>query len=274
VAHPQVAAFARLANGGQMPERAVYGQASKLSRSVHDIRYIEKDDTFVVANNLAGAIMTFQGGADGQASPIRVMQGSNIRGATNRLDVDAIHDEIFVPDGRRVLVYPRLGNGNIAPIRILEGPDTQIENVESLAVDPINDILVLGFHKDKANDAPAGTLLIFNRSDGGNVKPKGIIRGPNTGIIRINQMALYPAKKLILATMPGRIDHMEPAVSFLGIWTYDDRGNIAPKWKIPIGPVTTLKKVFGIAVNAKNKELIIADMRLNGVLTFSVPEIF
>jgi hypothetical protein len=274
VAHPQVAAFARLANGGQMPQRAVYGQASKLSRSVHDIRYVEKTDEFVVANNLGGAIMTFRGGADGQEGPIRVLQGPNVQGATNRLDVDPIHDEIFVPDGDRVLVYPRLGNGNVAPIRVLEGPDTQIENLESLAVDPVNDVLVLGFHKDKRNDDPAGTLLIFDRTADGNAKPKGVIRGPKTGIVRINQMIVYPAKKLIIATMPGRIDLMEPPISFLGIWTYDDRGDIAPKWKIPIGPITTLKKVFGVTLNPKNKEVIIADMRLNGVLTFSVPEIF
>ncbi len=254
-----------------MPERSVFGQPSKLSRSVHDIRYVEKYDEFVVANNLAGAIMTFRGDADGQAGPIRVIQGPNSPGGANRLDVDPIHDEIFVPDGNRIRVYPRLANGNVAPIRIIQGPDTQLRNAQSIAVDPINNVLVVGLNKQ--NDDPDGALLVFNRTDSGNAKPK-VIRGPKSGIIRINQLQVYPARKLIVAAMPGLIHQMEPDSSFLGIWSYDDIGDTPPRWKIPTTARTTLKKVFGVTLNPKNKEIIIADMRLNGVLTFSVPEIF
>ena len=67
---------------------------------------------------------------------------------------------------------------------------------------------------------------------------------------------------------------MEPPNAFLGVWSYDDNGDIAPKYKIPIGPKTTLKKPFGVVLNPKNKEVIISDMRQNAVLTFSAPEIF
>jgi len=42
----------------------------------------------------------------------------------------------------------------------------------------------------------------------------------------------------------------------------------------PDRPKTTLKKPFGVVLHPKNKEVIISNMRLNGVLTFSVPEIF
>jgi len=153
VAHPQIAAFARLANGGQVPERSIFGQASHLSRSVHDIRYVEKYDEFVVANNLAGAIMTFRGGSNGQEGPIRVIQGPNSPGGTNRLDVDAVHDEIYVPDGNRIRVYPREANGNVAPIRIIQGPDTQLRNAQSIAVDPINNVLVVGLNLTRVHMA-------------------------------------------------------------------------------------------------------------------------
>jgi len=264
-----------------MPQRSIYGQASKLSRSVHDIRYVEKYDEFVVANSLAGAIMTFRGAADGQEGPIRVIQGFSSPGSANRLDVDPIHDEIFVPDNNRIRVYPRLGNGNVAPIRVIEGPDTQLVDANSIAVDPINNIIAIGLNSDFGNEGlpseepeEKGAILIFNRTDSGNVKPRAVIRGDKSGIIRINQMQVYPPRKLIIATNPGIHDHMEPEGSFLGVWSYDDNGDVPPKWKIPTGPVTTLKKVFGVALNPKNKEVIIADMRLNGVLTFSVPEIF
>jgi hypothetical protein len=274
VAHPQIAAFARLANGGQAPARALYGQASKLSRTMHDVRYNEVRDEIVVPVPYADAILTFRGGADGQEAPIRVIQGPKTGEVPMRLDIDPIHNEVFLPDGNRIRVYPLDANGDVAPIRILEGPDTQLANVESLAVDPVNNILVVGFHKNKSANNPDGTILVFNRTDSGNVKPRAVIHGPKTGIVRINQMAVYPPKRLIVATMPGNVDMMESPEAFLGVWTYDDQGDIEPKWKFPIGPKTTLKKPFGVVLNPKHKEVIISDMRLNGVVVFSAPEIF
>jgi hypothetical protein len=273
VAHPQVAAFARLANGAQMPERTIFGQASKLSRTMHDIRFDEIHDEFYVVNPFADAILTFRGGSNGQQGPIRIIQGPDAPIGGSRLDVDPVHNEIFVPDGTRIRVYPREANGNVKPLRVIEGPATQLRRAESLAVDPVNDVLVVGFNKNNDGD-PDASILIFNRTDSGNVKPKAVIHGPKSGIIRINQIAVYPPKKLIVAAMPGEHDLMEPPAAFLGVWTYDDNGDIAPKWKLPIGPKTTLKKPFGVVLNPKNKEVIISDMRWNGVLTFSLPEIF
>jgi hypothetical protein len=272
VAHPQIAAFARLANGAQPPARTVYGQASKLSRTMHDIRYDAVHDEFVLVNPFAQAILSFRGGSAGQEPPIRIIQGPHVKFGGNRVDVDPVHNEIFVPDNNNIQVYSREANGDVAPIRVIQGPDTQLTRAESVSVDPINDVLVVGFNKGERD--PDGALLIFNRTDNGNVKPRAVIRGPKSGIIRINQMAVYPPKKLIVATMPGRSELMETPGAFLGVWTYDDNGDIPPKWKIPVGSKTTLKKPFGVTLNPKNKEIIISDMRLNSVLTFSVPEIF
>jgi hypothetical protein len=66
---------------------------------------------------------------------------------------------------------------------------------------------------------------------------------------------------------------MEPPRVFVGMWSEDDNGDVAPKWTIT-GDQTTLKKPFAVALNPEHKEIYVTDMRLNGVLTFSVPEIF
>ena len=190
------------------------------------------------------------------------------------MDVDPVHDEIFVPDDNKIRVYRRTANGDTEPIRVIEGPDTQLLRADTLSVDPINNILVVGFNKGEGEKDADGALLIFNRTDNGNVKPRAIIRGPKSGIIRINQMAVYPAKRLIVAAMPGHVEQMEPQDAFVGVWTYDDNGDIAPKWKIPVGSKTMIGKPFGVVLNPKNKEVIVSDMRMNSVMTFSVPEIF
>ena len=62
--------------------------------------------------------------------------------------------------------------------------------------------------------------------------------------------------------------------AFIGVWSYDDNGDVPPKWEIPIGQVTKMKKPFGVVLDLKHKELIVSDMRNQGILSFSVPEIF
>src|SRR5262245_45237700 len=89
--------------------------------------------------------------------------------------VDAVHDEVYLMEGRDrpgleyVLVFPRKANGDVAPIRVIKGPDTMMKNARSMAVDPVRNLIAM---------ATNNGLLIFNRTDTGNVKPRAIIRGP------------------------------------------------------------------------------------------------
>jgi hypothetical protein len=265
VAHPQIAAFARMANGGQTPTRRIYGQASKLSRTMHDIRYNHVDDEIIVPNPFASALLVFRGGANGQEAPIRVIQGPNTQLAgPQRLDIDVVHREIFVPGGGGVLVYPLDGSGDVPPTRVLRGPDTQIAG-GSIAVDPINNLMALpGLDR---------SIVIFDRTASGNTKPLRVIRGPNTQIDRINQMQIYPEGKLVIVAMPGQQGLMEPPRVFVGMWSLEDDGDVPPKWTIN-GDRTGLKKPFAVALNPEHKEIYVTDMRLNGVMTFSVLEVF
>ena len=82
-------AFARLANGNVKQTRVLMGQTTKLSRTMHDIRYNEVNDEIVVPNPFANAILTFRGGADGQEAPVRIIQGPNTGlSSPQRLDLD------------------------------------------------------------------------------------------------------------------------------------------------------------------------------------------
>ena len=288
MAHPQVAIFARLADKAEPPTQAIFGQNSHLSRSMHDIRYVEEYDEFVLPSNVANAILTFRGGADGQAAPIRIIQGPQVGQIASRVDVDPIHDEIFTyrRSDESILVFPREANGDVAPIRVIRGPDTQLRNINSLAVDPVNDVLVVALQswwgteecnegrESRGDRCEKSAILVFNRTDQGNVKPKAVIRGEKSEIIRINQMQVWPRRKLIIVAMPGIFDAMEPPEAFVGVWSYDDNGDVPPLYKIPIGPVTKMKKPFGVALDPKHKEVIVSDMRNQGILTYSVPEIF
>ena len=106
---------------------------------MHGIEYDEVNDEIIAPQQFAQAIMTFRGGANGAEQPIRVIQGSRTQlSEPDRMALDPVNDEIYVPDAGKILVFPREADGNVAPIRVLEGIDGRV------AIDTENDLLVSG----------------------------------------------------------------------------------------------------------------------------------
>lgn len=235
---------------------------------MHDLMYDAIHDEIVVTSPLTQAILTFRGGAHGDEPPVRVILGAKTGilgvGAMDKVTIDAHNSEIFLATARHnVLVFPREANGNVAPIRVLSGPDTLIKfgeqtdgggNVPAIRVDPIRDLLIV----------PAGGgLLIFDRKASGNTKPLRVIRGPKTGSIGRGQIEIHPPTGYILAMQNGGIS----------IWNVQDNGDVAPRFRIPVGEIIGLGGTLGVALNPPDKEVIVANSR-NRVLTFYFPEIF
>ena len=168
---------------------------------MHGIVYDPIHDEVTVPQQFAQSILTYRGAANGEERPIRIIQGPHSQlDAPEHLEVDPVHNEIFVPTyNGAVLVFPRGGQGDVAPIRVLRGPDTGLRGDAPLAVDPVNNLLIVG-----AGGRGNARLLIFNRTDSGNVKPKAIIGGPKS---RINAFggpfAVYPAKGEIIVSVRG-----------------------------------------------------------------------
>src|SRR5437867_11601682 len=98
-----------------------------LSRTMHDIRYNPVDDEILVPNPFSNAILTFRGGADGQESPVRFIQGPNTDlNGPDRLAIEVVHREIFVPNRAGGPVLPLAGRGDVRPKRAGREPATQV----------------------------------------------------------------------------------------------------------------------------------------------------
>ena len=280
MAHPQIAAFARLAKPSEPPRRSIAGQATLLARTIHDIRYDAIHDEIVVPNQFAQAILTYRGDSDGEAAPLRVIQGpltQLIR--PDRLDIDPVHNEIVIPNSDSIPVFARQADGNVAPLRVIAGPQTLLKGASSIAVDPVNNIIVAATQgrppqgNQNTYTPSTNTLVIFGRTDQGDVAPRGIIAGDRTGLHIINQIQIYGPKGWIIATQSTTDTESEPEGVFVGVWSIRDNGDIPPRWKIA-GPRTRLKKPRGVALNPRDKELIVADMPQNAVFTYYFPDIF
>ena len=106
--------------------------------------------------------------------------------------VDEKNNELIVgdPGDRRVLVYRREADGNAPPLRTIQGPKTKLLQVVGVSVDPVRDLLVVSTY----SRLPGGVtgLLVFGRTDQGDVAPRRVIAGPKTGITRLRQIGLDP----------------------------------------------------------------------------------
>ena len=237
---------------------------------MHDIAFDAIHDEIVVTSPLAQAILSFRGSANGEEAPLREIQGDKTQikgvGATGKVSIDPVNNEIFLasPD-QAILVFDRLANGNVAPKRVLSGPDTQLSlgeqregggNVPCLRIDPIHNLLLV-----PVGGYGGGKVLIFDRTASGNTPPKAVIQGP----VRMgNQFEIYPAKLRLITHTRSNIE----------IWKIPESGVSAEApLKIP-APLGRQSGDIGIVLDPLHKEVIIATAAGNSIMTFSVPEVF
>jgi hypothetical protein len=296
VAYPQIAAFARLANGNVAPARSIAGQSTKIGRASHDVYYDETHDELVVGSANGQAVITLRGGANGDEKPLRIIQGphTQLQSPGYGVYVDEVHNETWVVEGRDrpgeeyILVFPRTGNGDVAPLRVIKGPDTKLKNARNIVVDPVRNLVAVSSNNG---------CLIFNRTDNGNVAPRAIIRGPG-GNFRL----LVSKGYLISAQGGGGGDDDDEAprggrggrgegggnrgagggggearggvgggrTGAISVWSITDNGNVPPLFRLnnPNGNIGGGR----VALNPKEKEVILGGRTF--VTMYSFPEIF
>jgi hypothetical protein len=270
---------------------------TRLSRTTHGIAYDTTHDEIVAPNPLAAAIVIFRGGAVGEEAPVRTIQGARTGlSRPETVAVDEKNNELFVgdPGDRRVLVYRRDADGDAKPLRTIQGPKTRLLQVVGIAVDSNRDVLVVSTY----SRLPGGVtgLLVFGRTDEGDIAPRRVIAGPKSGITRLRQIALDPESGNIYAAVinneylpPYDIDRprrgLDPDVElpspwntgtegFIGVWNDEkDDGDVRPR-SIVKGRSTGIVHPAGVTFNARDGEVIAPDAVWNGLFTFLKPELF
>jgi hypothetical protein len=280
------------------PTRVISGQETKLARTVHGIAYDSESDEIIVPNPIAAAILVFRGGASGAEAPIRVIQGVHTQLTyPHSVNVDSENKEILVgdPGGRQVLVFPLDAQGDVPPLRVIKGPRTGLGHVVGVASDTVHDLLIVSNSATGPSSAGRTGLLIFNRRDSGDLAPRQTISGPKTGIlyapwqvqvdgthgtifVAVCNVTYRPRYLLDRVRDQAKDSEVrspwnDPRLGFVGAWSITDTGDVAPR-SILKGPVSGLVHPDGLALNPKNREIIVTDSVRNGALVFSVPEFF
>ena len=173
---------------------------------------------------------------------LRAVEGQKtLMGRANHgIAYDSIHDEFMIPNtiGQAILTFRGGANGDEAPIRVIQGPLTQLRNPDTLAVDPIhNEIFVNEGH----------AVMVFPREANGNVAPSRILSGPPDMPLNSHWIAEDPVRNLIVITgYVGAQAQEDRRQSRLYIFNRTDGENSSPKaaiggpksrFRVPAGPI-------------------------------------
>jgi DNA-binding beta-propeller fold protein YncE len=139
---PEVVVYRKMASGTEEPIRRVAGGRTQLE-DAHGIALDTKNGLMFVSNH--GSDSNYEVPGSGKFHP------------------------------PSITVYPLKANGDVAPLRIIEGPKTRLNWPAAMGVDPERGELYV------ANDSE-DSILVFRATDNGDVAPTRMIRGPKTGL--------------------------------------------------------------------------------------------
>lgn len=223
----------------------------------------EAEEMFLTVEH-TNAIVVYHKYAQGSDQPLRTIAGNNTQledphgiavDPKNGLILVSNHGNARTKDGdvvfgkfepASVTVYPLKAAGNVAPLRIIEGPRTGFNWPAHLWVDSDRKEFYV------ANDGD-DSILVFNIEDSGDVAPKRKIKGPATQIK--NPTGVFLDAK-----------HDELWVSNMGnhratVYERTAHGNVAPKRVIRSAPPDKIAQAIGnpgaVAYDSKREEILV-----------------
>jgi hypothetical protein len=144
--------------------------------------------------------------------------------ADHDLEYDSVNDEFVVgnPEAQAVLTFRGGANGEEPPIRIIQGPHTQIN-------DPGYGTFVDAVHNE-LYVCEKEYILVFPRTAKGDVAPLRVIKGPDTQLVNARGIEVDPARNLIFAaTNNGML-----------VFNRTDNGNVKPRVAVK-GPMSGIR---------------------------------
>ena len=226
--------FKREAKKFDAPIRSVRGPKTAMA-DPHGIYFDETHNEVVVANHgnfRPGELITSYTAYDARESRQERSGNAFDESARGR----------FVPSS--VTVYNGDATGDVAPLRTIQGPTSQIDWPMGVAVDEVNNEIIVANNGDNS-------ILIFPRTASGDAQPKRVIRGPLTGIK--GPMGVAIAKDEIWVANFG--DHTALVFPRLA------GGNVAPRRILRNAPAGKETSGFGnpyaVAYDTKRREVLV-----------------
>lgn len=228
---PQVAVYKKMAQGNDKPVRALKGNHARLE-DAHGIAVDPKDQLMFVGNH--GSTSYYAAREPGKEGSSEGRGEGAIAPGTGKFEPPSI------------TVYPLKANGDTAPIRVIQGPKTQLNWPATLFMDTGHSELYV------ANDV-GDSILVFRATDDGDAAPVRVIKGAKTSIK--NPTGVFVDSK-----------HDEVWVSNMGnhratVYSRTANGDVAPLRTIRSAPEGKLAMAIGnpgaAGYDSKRQEILV-----------------
>ena len=273
--------FSRKAAGDVAPDRELHTPHGTFGIAVDEAA---KELFLTVQHD--NAIVVFNKGAKGTDSPLRVLQGDHTGLADpHGMALDAKDNLLYVtnhgsvhqvrppePGARRrgseiagypltrddavpgsgkmlppsITVYAKDAKGDTAPLRVIQGPKTQMDWPTSIAVDPERKEIFV------ANDG-GNSILVFDAAASGDVAPIRTIKGPKSLVS--NPTGVYLDKQNNELWVASFGNHMS------AVYSPTANGDVAPIRIIrsapPNQPVPGLGNPHPLAYDSKREQILV-----------------
>jgi len=162
-----VVVFPKLSKQDDAPIRLIQGDKSRLA-DPHGIALDDKNGLIFVTNH----------GSVHQVVPEKTVNTGRVLGRSKGKDKWPVSFDNTIPGSGKMLppsitVYRKSASGDEAPVRVIEGPKTQMNWPTGIAINPArNEIIV-------ANDG-GDSILVFDATASGDVAPLRVIKGPKS----------------------------------------------------------------------------------------------
>jgi DNA-binding beta-propeller fold protein YncE len=174
---------------------------------------------------------------------------------------DARHEREDFPVGRArafpgsgkiappsITVYPQNAHGDVAPLRVIQGPKTQMDWPTALAVHPERGEIYV------ANDT-GDSVIVFPTDAHGDVAPIRVIKGPRTMVKNPTGITIdFKNQELWVANFGSHA---------ATVFELDADGNVPPKRVIRSGPPGAgspkLSNAHTVAYDTKRQEILVAN---------------
>ena len=179
--------FSRNARGNVHPDRELHTPHGTYGIAVDE----EAQELYLTVQH-NNAVIVYRKMAQGEEKPIRTLEGAHTRLADpHGVAIDTRNQLLFVANygnakNRRIpgsgtfeppsiTVYPLHASGDTAPLRVITGPQTQLNWPAHLYADAEHGEVFV------ANDGES-SILVFRGTDSGNVAPTRVLKGAKTQV--------------------------------------------------------------------------------------------
>jgi len=253
-----VVVFSQKANGDVEPIRKLH-----VTHRAYAMAADEDNQEFYLSVQYPPQVAVYRKTASGEEKPLRLLQGESTRlSDSHGIAIDTKRKLLFVNNwgnisdyktagtGRfeapSITVYPLNADGDASPLRVIQGPKTQLNWPGAMSVDSDRGELYV------ANDV-GNAIVVFRETDQGDVQPTRVIKGNRTGLS-------YPTSVFVDAK------NKELWVSNLGnssatVYPLNASGDVAPLRTIRSAPRDKISLKFGktqaVAYDSKREQILV-----------------